>query len=187
MSMGLIERAIEVATVAHKGQCRKGTDIPYIMHPFAVGMMLAKAGCDDEVVAAGILHDTVEDTDLTSDDIRNQFGHHVADLVAGASEPNKQASWEERKKHTLEYLKTAPLDVRMVSCADKLHNLRSVVRDYRNQAEALWGVFNRGKEQQLWYYTSLAESLVYGLDAVPPLMRDYQATVEELKALVNCG
>src|SRR5438270_10454843 len=113
--MSTIDRAIELAATAHRHQVRKGTDIPYITHPYVVGIMLAQIGCDEEVVAAGILHDTVEDTPLTLDDIRAQFGDRVASIVEGCSEPDKSASWEHRKQHTLEYLKSAPWEVRIVS------------------------------------------------------------------------
>src|SRR5438309_5224597 len=121
----MLDRAIEVAAKAHRNQVRKGTDIPYIAHPYAVGMMLAQAGCPDEVIAAGILHDTVEDTPLTLEEIRQEFGDKVASIVEGCSEPDKSASWEVRKAHTLEYMRTAPWEVRVVACADKLYNLRT--------------------------------------------------------------
>src|SRR3954447_19078300 len=106
--MTLIDKAIETAALAHRDQVRKGTNIPYISHPFAVGMMLAQADCADEVVAAAILHDTIEDTDITLDDLRRDFGEQVASIVAGCSEPHKSHPWEERKRHTIEFMRTAP-------------------------------------------------------------------------------
>lgn len=87
---------------------RKGTDIPYISHPCAVGMILQKAGCSEEVVIAGILHDTLEDTETTERDLLDRFGPVVLEIVKGCSEPDKGASWEERKQHTLDELKHAP-------------------------------------------------------------------------------
>src|SRR5437870_3730227 len=124
----LVERAIEVAAQAHRGQVRKGTDIPYISHPYAVGLLLARAGLPVELVAAGILHDTVEDTYLNLEYIRDHFGETVALIVEGCSEPERRAPWEERKQHTLDYLCAAPWEVRVVACADKLHNVRSIRR-----------------------------------------------------------
>src|SRR3712207_3105258 len=115
--------AIEIAAQAHAGQVRKGTNTPYVSHPYAVGMMLSQTGCAEDMVIAGILHDTVEDTDLTLDYISEHFGDHVALIVEGCSEPDKSLPWEERKSHTLQYLRTAPWEVRVVSCADKLHNI----------------------------------------------------------------
>src|SRR5207237_3593873 len=124
----MIDRALEMAAEAHEGQFRKGTEIPYISHPAAVGLMLAKAGCSDDVVAAGILHDTVEDTYVTLEQIRQAFGERVAAIVEGCSEPDKTAPWEERKRHTLQYLRTALWEVRLVACAGKLHNLSTIAR-----------------------------------------------------------
>ena len=155
----MIDLAIEVAEKAHRDQKRKGTDIPYITHPLAVGIVLSKAGCSDEVIAAGILHDTVEDTSITLDDIHKMFGEKVATIVEGASEPDKSLSWEERKAHTLEFLETAPLEVRLVACADKLHNVRTIAKDYNEVGHEVWKRFKRGKEKQGWYYRGLAQSL----------------------------
>lgn len=157
--MDVIEKALQIASKAHQGQYRKGTDIPYIAHPVAVGMLLMKAGYRDEVVAAGILHDTDEDTDYKLEDIKRDFGEEIAEIVAGCSEPDKSLSWEERKEHTIEFLKTASSDIRAVACADKLHNIRSIIKDYKQEGETVWQRFNRGKEKQEWYYTSLVESL----------------------------
>src|SRR3954467_1830307 len=104
----MLDLALETAARAHAGQVRKGTDIPYISHPYAVGMMLARGGCSEEGIAAGTLPNTAEDTDLTLEYIRETFGDRVAAIVEGCSEPDRSASWEERKRHTLEYLRTAP-------------------------------------------------------------------------------
>ena len=157
--MRLIDTAIEVAAKAHHGQLRKATDVPYVSHPYAVGMMLARAGMPEEVIAAGILHDTVEDTYITLDDIREVFGERVATIVEGCSEPDKAAHWEERKKHTLAYLPTAPWEVRAVACADKLHNLRTIAEAHRQVGEQVWERFKRGRSDQEWYYRGLVTSL----------------------------
>ncbi len=157
--MDVIEKALQTAAIAHQRQYRKGTEIPYITHPVAVGMILMKEGYEDFVVAAGILHDTVEDTDLTLDDIKRGFGEKIAEIVKGCSEPDKSLAWEKRKEHTLEFLQNASSEIRAVACADKLHNIRSIQRDYEQQGEEVWKKFNRGKEQQKWYYTNVIESL----------------------------
>ncbi len=159
--MNMIDKAIEFAAKAHSKQFRKGTDIPYISHPFGVGMILLEAGCKEDVVAAGILHDTLEDTDTTEEDLRSNFGDQVLKIVEGCSEPDKKASWEERKKHTIDYLKDASFSVRQVSCADKLHNLRSIKRDLEYLGETAWNRFKRGREMQKWYYTEIVKSLGY--------------------------
>ena len=165
----MIEKAIQLAVEAHAGQVRKGTLVPYVTHPYTVGMMLARAGCSNEVVAAGILHDTVEDTYVTLDHIREQFGQRVASIVEGCSEPDKTATWEERKRHTIEYLRTAPWEVRLVACADKVHNLRTIAEVQERIGGEVWRRFKRGKEQQEWYYRSLLTTLCGPAAEGPPL------------------
>lgn len=155
----LIDVAIEVAVKAHQNQVRKGTDIPYITHPLAVGILLAKAGCSDEIIIAGILHDTVEDTSITLNDLHDMFGKKVSDIVKGASEPDKSLKWEERKSHTHDFLKAASREVKFVALVDKLNNIRAIASDYVEIGEALWERFNRGKDAQKWYYQGLVQAL----------------------------
>jgi CYTH domain-containing protein len=155
----VIDLAIEVAARAHANQVRKGTDIPYITHPFAVALLLCQAGCSEELIMAGILHDTTEDTAMTVEQIREKCGDRVAKLVQACAEPDKSLPWEERKRHTLEDLKKAPIDVKWVACADKLHNIRTIAADYKKVGDEVWKRFNRGREQQEWYYGGLLESL----------------------------
>jgi (p)ppGpp synthase/HD superfamily hydrolase len=151
--------AIEFAARAHAGQFRKGTAIPYIVHPLGVAKLLIQAGCSEEVVMAGVLHDTLEDTAVRREEIEERFGERVAGIVVGASEPDKSESWEARKRHTLRFLLTAPLEVALVACADKLDNIRSIHEDLTRQGESLWSRFNASREQQRWYYHSLATVL----------------------------
>ena len=127
----------------------------------ALGLFLLWQSVKKKVIIAGLLHDTLEDTDTTEEDIGSMFGEEVLRLVQGASEPDKTDSWERRKKHTLEFLKSADLAIRQVACADKLHNLLSIRRDVEAHGESIWNKFNRGYEDQKWYYTSLVESLGY--------------------------
>lgn len=174
--MNLIEKAIEYAAIAHEGQYRKGTETPYISHPYAVGMILMSYRCSEEVIVAGILHDTIEDTATSLTDIQTEFGDEIAVLVAGASEPDKSVSWEDRKAHTIDFIKTAPLHMRHVICADKLHNARSILLDYRVVGDDIWRRFKRGRDDQKWYYTSIVESLKVS-DSFP--------MVEELWCVVN--
>ena len=159
--MNVIEKALQVASKAHLNQYRKHTNIPYIIHPVAVGMILMKAGYSDDIVAAGILHDTVEDTSLSLAEIDREFGPNIANIVYGCSEPDKSLSWEERKEHTIEFLKTASEDIKAVACADKLHNIRSIMNDYEQICDMVWERFNRGKQDQEWYYRNVIESLGY--------------------------
>jgi len=151
----------------------------------AVGILLAQEGASEEVIMAGILHDTVEDTDMTLENIKEQFGVEVAGIVEGCSEPDKSKPWEDRKEHTLEALKTASDGVWLVTCADKLHNVRDMVVDYKKQRDALWGSFNRGKEEQVWYYRSLVESLAGNRDYNPGLFDKFKAEVDKLLEIIS--
>ena len=181
----MIFPAIEFATKAHSGHFRKGTKIPYIVHPLGVAKILIENGCPEEVVVAGILHDTVEDTPVTIEDIRRSFGEKVASLVEGASEPDKSDTWENRKRHTIDCLKTAPLDVLLVSLADKLDNIRAIRADYEKLGDALWPRFNRAKESQVWYYTALAKVFSELKIAEPfsSITHEFKSEVEKVFAL----
>ena len=149
-----IEEAIEVAAEAHQGQYRKGTDTPYITHPYAVGLILMEAGCTEAMIIAGILHDTVEDTDLTLEFIRERFGEDIAKIVDGCSE-NKALRWRARKTERIEALKTASPEICTVTCADKLHNLRTIISEYDLIGDSVWDRFHGGVEDQAWYYRSI--------------------------------
>ena len=153
-----IEHALEIAAEAHQGQYRKGTDTPYISHPYAVGLLLMEAGCTEAVIIAGILHDTVEDTPLTLDFIREEFGEQVASIVEGCSE-NKSLRWRARKTERIEALKTASMEVCLVTCADKLHNLRTIISEYAQIGDAVWERFHGEVADQGWYYRSMTRSL----------------------------
>jgi len=149
--------AVEFATKAHSGQLRKKTNIPYIVHPLGAAQSLMELNCPNKIVIACLLHDTVEDTVVTYQDIKEVFGWYVAELVKQASESDKKASWKERKMHTIETLRNSSYDATLVVCADKLNNIRSIKRDYDKSGEKVWERFNASKEDQGWYYRSLAE------------------------------
>lgn len=149
--------AVEFAARAHRGQTRKGTRVPYLLHPLRAGETLIRLGCQNDLVIAAILHDTVEDTDTSFADICKKFGRNVMEIVKACTEPNKDSPWEERKRHTLATLKNAPMKVLMVAAADKLDNARAMTLDYEELGEALWQRFKRPRIAQRWYYEGLAE------------------------------
>ena len=154
----MIFDAIEFAAAAHRGQYRKGTLIPYLMHPLSAARTVIDAGCPEHVVAAAILHDIIEDTPHTVGDILERFGPRVAQLVEACSEPNhRDASWEERKQHTVDDLAaTTDQEILMVAIADKLDNIRSIREDLALRGELTWSRFKRGRDQQAWYYRALS-------------------------------
>jgi (p)ppGpp synthase/HD superfamily hydrolase len=147
-----------------------------------VAKILIEYDCEEEIVIAGILHDTVEDTDVTLEEIRRSFGEEVARLVAAASEPDKSDTWENRKRHTIEYLKTAPMDVLLLSCADKLDNIRSIREDYERVGDSVWKRFRRAKDSQEWYYSSLADLFMSRAEGDPgaTLFRQFFYEVQQV-------
>jgi len=183
MNFERLNHALIIAARAHDGQRRKGTDIPYIIHPVSMAMKLLTMGCTEDVVIAALLHDTVEDTDLTLDDVARKFGASVAELVAAASEPeHSTARWETRKQHTIEFLRDAPLPVKLLTCADKLHNIRAIAHDFSKLGEKVWERFARGREKQAWYYRGLAESLHHGVESPEqyPIFAEFAQEVDNL-------
>lgn len=157
----MINQAISFATEAHKNQFRKGTRIPFIVHPMEVASIVARITDDKEVIAAAVLHDTVEDCKhVTIDMLRESFGERIADLVDAESE-NKADSWIKRKGDTIEALKREKeFDKKIIALADKLSNVRSLYHDYHQIGDALWDRFNmKDKEKQGWYYKGICEAL----------------------------
>ncbi len=184
MTSDAMFEAIEFAARAHRHQHRKGTGVPYIIHPLGVAHILIDYGSPQDLVVAAILHDTVEDTSVTIGEIRERFGQRIAEIVEGASEPDKNDSWENRKLHTIEYLKTAPGDVALVACADKLDNLRSMRRDFLRLGDTIWARFNRNREKQCWYYQRLAEAF-RGRDDDEPGRSLFCEFISEVEAFFN--
>lgn len=169
--MNKIEEAIIYATVMHQGKVRKLGNTPYILHPLEVAQILSAMTNDQDVITAGILHDIVEDTDGTLEEIEKRFGERVAFLVSSESEndypgESKDASWKRRKEESLKVLKnTDDQGVRMLWLADKLANIRSLAGGYSEYGEQLWESFHqRDPEMQHWYYQTVAEQLELSLN-----------------------
>ena len=157
------DEALVYAADVHRDQSRKGTNVPYVTHLLAVAAIVGEnGGTEDEVVAA-LLHDGPEDAggEARLAEIRARFGGTVAEIVAGCTDTyeDPKPPWQERKEAYLAHLAEAPSPVRLVSAADKLHNARSVLQDYRAIGEGLWDRFNGGKEGTLWYYRAVADTL----------------------------
>ena len=142
----------------HAGQLRKGTNIPYITHPLEVMSILMRMNADIDLQIAGVLHDTVEDTDATVEEITELFGADVARLVEHHSE-NKSLSWLNRKSYAISSLKAVDRRLKMLVMADKLSNLRSIAADYKELGDELWKRFNAPMEKQSWYYSGVQDAL----------------------------
>ena len=177
-------RAVAFATKAHQGQMRKGTDIPYVTHPISVGMLLARAGCADDLIMAGILHDCLEDTETTFEQLEDEFNENVAQIVLDCSEKDRSNTWISRKKATVTKLKDISEEACLVACADKTHNLWSMIKDYEQHGESLWSRFNATKESQIWYYRALG-TVFSEHDPQHNLFQDYQKHLKTFLELVE--
>jgi (p)ppGpp synthase/HD superfamily hydrolase len=163
MGNDLIVKSKEYAKNAHNGQKRKNSDEPYYYHAKRVAKRLQEAGFSDELVAAGYLHDTVEDTQATIDEIEILFGITVAYYVSKNTE-NKQLSWEERKLNTIEMVRYASLEVKALVVADKFDNLSSFNEQFKNEGEKMWKHYYRGRTDQQMYYTGIVTAMWEGIN-----------------------
>ena len=161
----LLDRAIVFAVRAHAGTERRGKGFPYIVHPMEAVEIVATMTRDQELLAAAALHDTVEDTDTTVEQIREEFGERVASLVAAESDETHQSrdcieNWRARKQAAIDRLARASHEAKIVALGDKLSNMRAIARDYSQQGDALWNLFHaKDRKDHEWHYRGLAESL----------------------------
>lgn len=180
------EAAFLLASGLHARQRRKGSDTPYLAHLMAVtALVLEHGGTEDEAIAA-LLHDTVEDQGgpATLALIRDRFGEEIAVIVAGLTDTDEvhKPSWRPRKERYIAHLRTAPYSVRLIAAADKLHNARSVLLDYRVLGEDVWNRFTGGREGTLWFYAAVLDAL---RDAAEPGEDRLNALIEELAGVVT--
>jgi len=181
------EDALVFATQLHSSQTRKGTPTPYIAHLLAVAaIVLEQGGTEDEAIAA-LLHDSIEDQGgaATREVIRLRYGENVVSIVDGCtdSETIPKPPWRERKEAYIAHLPHASTSVRLVSAADKLHNARSVLADYRTMGESLWQRFRGGKVGTLWYYRAVTDALRSA--GTTPLIEELDRVVSEIEQLVR--
>lgn len=161
----LLDRAIIFAVKAHSGTERRGKGYPYIVHPLEAVEIVSTMTSDQELLAAAALHDTVEDTPVTVEQIRAEFGPRIASLVAAESDQmvegvSESDSWHDRKQAAITRLAAAGRDAKMVALGDKLSNMRAIARDYAMQGDALWSLFHaKDPRDHEWHYRGLADSL----------------------------
>lgn len=160
----LLDRAITFAVKAHQGMERKGKGFPYIIHPMEAVCIVATMTNDQELLAAAALHDVIEDTDTTADDLKKEFGERVAMLVEAESDDktggSKANTWHQRKQDTLDRLRNADLDIKIVALGDKLSNMRAIAHDYAVLGNELWNRFTvKDPAEHAWRYHALAEAL----------------------------
>jgi myo-inositol-1(or 4)-monophosphatase len=165
LDTSLLDRAIIFAVRAHAGTERRGKGFPYIVHPLEAVEIVATMTRDQELLAAAALHDTVEDTDVTIEQIRAEFGDRIASLVASESDTfeagvSEEQSWHARKQAAIDRLARASHDAKIVALGDKLSNMRAIARDYARQGDALWSLFHaKDPKDHEWHYLGLAASL----------------------------
>lgn len=176
----LIERAMRLAVRAHQGQLRKEIDLPYISHSMMVALILTRRGFSDEVVAAGLAHDTVEDTTVTPEELRRELGDEVADIVATVTN-NDDLSWDGKKLAYIEAVRNGSEGAKAVATADKVHNAQSLIIAHGEQGSAVWKHFNAGKEKKLWFEDAMLAMLKETWQH--PLVDEYSDLVDQLHAL----
>jgi (p)ppGpp synthase/HD superfamily hydrolase len=182
-----LQRAFRYAAEKHDGQTRKQSATPYLSHLLAVASLVLEAGGDEDMAIAALLHDVVEDCGGMPRlrEIRKQFGSRVAKIVEGCtdsfSEPKPE--WVERKNDYLREVKHAGVETRLVSASDKLHNVRTILTDYRQHGEAIWTRFTGKKDGTLWYYRALSDE--YRRRSPNRITRELEIAVAQLERAVG--
>jgi (p)ppGpp synthase/HD superfamily hydrolase len=180
----LIDRAAVFAAVSHKDQKRKSpeAEIPYLQHPYMVGLILLRAGFDDEVVAAGILHDVLEDTSTTFQELEEAFGARIAQLVSHVTEEDKSIPWERRKELHLERIRRAPIEARAIATADKIHNIRSIITSLQSGAN-IWSRLKADPSSQMDRFERTLS--VVSDQWEHPLVAELASVLEQLRTVMK--
>ncbi len=183
------EQALVFATRKHAGQIRKGTGTPYVSHLLSVAALVLEAGGDEDLAIAALLHDVVEDCGgrAHAQGSRRRFGKRVADVVEACSDTDimPKPPWRERKERYIRHLRNADASTRLVSVADKLHNARSILADYREIGEPIWQRFQGKREGTLWYYRALL--VEFRRQHKNRLVDELERIVTELETVVAKG
>jgi len=182
-----LQRAFRYAAEKHAGQTRKQTAVPYLSHLMSVAGLVLEAGGDEDMAIAAFLHDVVEDCGGMPRlrEVRKQFGPRVAKIVEGCTDSfvEPKLEWLERKKDYLREVKHADVETRLVSASDKLHNVRTILADYREHGEAIWARFSGKREGTLWYYRALSDE--YKRRSPNRITRELEIAVAELERVAN--
>jgi len=183
------QRAFQFAAEKHFGQTRKASTIPYIAHVMGVASLVLEAGGDEDLAIAALLHDVVEDCGGVPmlKEVRRRFGKRVAEVVDGCTDAYEvpKPPWRERKESYIRRLKKESAATRLVSAADKLNNVRSILSDYRVVGESVWSRFNGRREGTVWYYRTLRDEFLRR--DKNRITRDFDLAVRELESLTGCA
>ena len=180
METSLIEKAAHIMVTAHGDQKRKTNNTPYILHPMMVAFKLQELGFEPKVIAAALVHDVLEDTKFTAEQLEKELGKEVLELVLPLSE-DKSLEWEDRKAKHVESIKNAPADAKAVSVTDKIHNLESLIAGHAEMGPEIWQKFNRGKEKKMWFENELLK--MYKSTWSHPLINKYEKLLRQAEAL----
>ena len=184
-----IQYAINRSADLHNGQMRKVAKIPFFTHPFSVAIILSDYTKDEDIIVAGLLHDVLEDVPrYTYAHMKKEFGERIANIVRGVTEEKSprtkktaKQTWMERKATYLQKLKKDSHDAMMISAADKIHNLRSMIDEYKKSGEKMWPKFNAPEEKKLWFYGEVLSVLEERLKS--PIVKELAKTYEEAERL----
>lgn len=180
--MDLVQKALEFAINAHLGQKRKGNSKPYIVHPLGVALILAKVGADDQTIAAGLLHDTLEDTNIKKEELVREFGQEVTDIVNDVTEQDKSLTWNVRKTQAINHIKDMGKKSLLVKTADQINNLTSMLSTYEEEGLVIFNRFNAPlREQQ-----KMEHKLIYTLRRKwrdNPLIKELEQLVKRLSTI----
>ena len=182
--MSLVDQATQYIARKHEGQYRGGLNVPYSTHLFGVARILKAANYEDDIVVAGLLHDVLEDTDATEEDVRELFGENILMLVKAVSEQDKSHNWKQRKQYMINQIKYLSENTLAIVLAEKIQNVRAIKYELSQLGESTWDYFNAGKDMQYWYYANIIEQIKkYHPNAV--LLPDLECGVKQLFAPVE--
>jgi (p)ppGpp synthase/HD superfamily hydrolase len=173
-----LEKAMRIAVRAHAKQTRKESDLPYISHPFMVALKLSAYNFPDEVIAAALVHDVLEDTDFGEARLHEELGEKVFEIVKAVTNDDS-LSWEEKKLKYIESVRNGPEGSKAVATADKVHNMESLLIAYKEQGPVVWEHFKKGKEKKIWFEEEMLKMLKETWQH--PLVDQYEELLAELK------
>ena len=177
----LVRTAASIAAFAHRDQKRKVEGTPYIFHPMAVAQKLVSAGVSNEItIAAALVHDVLENTDYSEEKLRRELGDEAVAAVRALTS-DRTLSWREKKERYIEQIRNGDDRVKMISLADKIHNAESLLDSHKKQGEAVWGKFNAGREDKIWFENEMLKIFKESLN--DPLVEEYAGLIEKIKTL----
>ncbi len=178
--MNLTEKALRLAARAHEGQMRKEGGLPYIIHPVMVAFMLERSGFDEQTVAAALVHDVLEDTQTSAEELERELGSGVRSMVEALTY-DKTLPWKEQRLHYIESVRASGGEVKAICTADKIHNAQSLIASHEKEGKDVWTHFTRGKEDKLWFEEEVLKMLQESWDHA--LIGEYAVLIAQMREL----